>query len=169
MTLKHLQALFLLCIGSICSAENFSGKVISITDGDTITVLDQQEQTVQKIRLAGIDAPERNQAFGQRSKQSLSELVFGKFVKVETKKKDRHGRHVGKILLEGQDICLEQIRRGMAMFYRQYQGELSLEDRGRYGLAEVEARDSRRGLWADTEAVPPWDFRRSNNDPRQTN
>lgn len=168
-TLKLLQAIALLCIASVCSAENFSGKVIGVTDGDTITVIDQQDQTIQKIRLAGIDAPERNQAFGQRSKQSLSELVFGKIVKVETNKKDRYGRHVGKILLDGQDICLEQIRRGMAMFYRQYQRELVLADRERYEQVEEEAKETRRGLWVEASATPPWEFRRSSSTPSQSN
>lgn len=156
--MRIVLTLVLLCLASICSAENFTGKVVGITDGDTITVLNE-ENSMQKIRLAGIDAPENDQAFGRRSKQSLSDLIFGKVVTVETKKRDRYKRHVGKILLDGQDVNLEQIRRGMAWFYRQYARELSSDDRQSYDQAETKARDHHKGLWADRTPVPPWEYR----------
>lgn len=158
MRLKVVISLAFLCLGSICNAESFTGKVVGITDGDTITVLDN-ENSIQKVRLAGIDAPEHDQAFGRRSKQSLGDLIFGKVVAVETKKLDRYKRHVGKILLDGQDINLEQVRRGMAWFYRQYERELTGTDRQIYDQAETEARDTRKGLWSDRNPVPPWVFR----------
>jgi endonuclease YncB( thermonuclease family) len=143
-----------------CQAEVISGKVVGVADGDTITVLDSSK-TQHKIRLAGIDAPERNQAFGERSRESLANLVAGKTVIVETTKRDRYGRSVGKVLLDGEDINLAQIQRGMGWFYRHYQEEQTADDRFRYDTAETEARQARRGLWSDRSPVPPWDFRRN--------
>lgn len=157
--MRFVLTLFLLCLATICNAKDFTGKVVGITDGDTITVLDD-ENSIQKVRVAGIDAPEKNQAFGQRSKQSLSELVFSKVVTVQTNKRDRYERHVGKILLDGQDINLEQVRRGMAWHYKAYEQEQSPEDRRKYADAEDKARKARIGLWRDAAPVPPWKFRR---------
>lgn len=141
-------------------AELISGRVVRVTDGDTIVVLDA-DKVQHKIRLAGIDAPEKSQAFGQRSRESMAELVANRTVIVDTKKRDHHGRQIGKVLVNGQDINVEQIRRGLAWFYRQYQRELSAADRQIYDRAESEAKDFRRGLWADKDPVAPWDFRAS--------
>lgn len=140
-------------------ADLISGRVVRVADGDTITVLDA-EKVQYKIRLAGIDAPEKSQAYGERSRESLAELVANRTVTVETKKKDRYGRHVGKVLVNGRDVNIEQIRRGQAWFYRQYERELSDVDRQSYDQAEAEAKDFRRGLWADERPVPPWEFRK---------
>src|SRR5215510_13974249 len=104
--------------------QTITGKVVGVSDGDTIRVLDAGNQQ-HKVRLDGIDAPESNQDFGGLSKQSLSDLVFGKTVTVTSGKKDRYGRTVGKVSLDGRDITLEQINRGMAWFYRAYAKELS--------------------------------------------
>ncbi len=87
--------------------------VVHVADGDTITVLDAGK-VQHKVRLAGIDAPEKAQPFGQRSRESLADLVAGRTVIVETHKKDRYGRYVGKVILNSRDVNLEQIRRGMA-------------------------------------------------------
>lgn len=127
-------------------------------DGDTLTILDSSNTQI-KIRLAGIDAPEKAQAYGQKSKESLSDLVFGKTVKVETAKKDRYGRTIGMILVDNQDMNLEQIKRGLAWHYKAYAKEQSKEDASSYAEAENAARSSRRSLWADEQPVPPWDFR----------
>ena len=135
------------------------GKVVGVSDGDTITVLDASNKQ-HKIRLDGIDAPESNQDFGSRAKQSLSDLVFGKTVTVTSRKNDRYGRVLGKVTLDGKDINLEQINRGMAWFYTHYAAELNREDATAYGKAEAQARYEKRGLWADASPVPPWDFRR---------
>jgi endonuclease YncB( thermonuclease family) len=136
----------------------FSGRVVSVEDGDTIIILDAANQTY-KIRLQGIDAPEGRQAFGNRSRQNLSDEVFGKEVTIEWSKQDRYGRLVGKVLLDGRDVCLEQVRAGMAWHYKYYQEEQSPEDRKLYANAEVEARATRRGLWTDANPITPWDFR----------
>lgn len=135
------------------------GKVIRVADGDTITVLDGSK-TQHKIRLSGIDAPEKGQAFGQVSKQSLIEQVAEQDVTVEWSKSDKYGRKVGKVLLDGQDINLEQIRCGLAWHYKQYEREQSPADRQTYAAAEDAARSAQVGLWRDAAPVPPWEFRR---------
>lgn len=109
--MKLLFTLALL-LGFFCQAGTIEGRVVGVTDGDTVTVLDA-EKLQHKIRLSGIDAPEKMQPFGQRSKESLSDLVFDKIVMVDTDKKDRYGREVGKILVNGVDANLVQVTRGV--------------------------------------------------------
>ena len=133
-------------------------KVVKVTDGDTVHVLDQSK-TKHKIRLGGIDAPEKKQAFGNKSKQNLSSLIAGKSVEVEYNKRDRYGRIVGKLIKDGQDINLLQIKHGYAWHYKYYQKDQSKLDRVLYSSAEVEARGKTIGLWI-APAMPPWDFRR---------
>lgn len=140
-------------------AEVLNGRVVGITDGDTITVLDNTN-TQHKIRLGGIDAPEKRQAFGNVSKKSLSDMVFNQQVNIEWHKEDRYGRKVGKVLIEEKDINLEQIKRGMAWFYKKYKGELVQEDRIAYVQAQQEAEANQIGLWGDSTPTPPWDFRK---------
>ncbi|HKU74085.1 MAG TPA: thermonuclease family protein [Pyrinomonadaceae bacterium] len=137
----------------------FSGRVVGIDDGDSIIVLDVDNRS-HKIRLQGIDAPEGGQAFGDRSRQSLSDLVFSKDITIEWFKRERYGRLVGKVLVDGRDVCLDQIKAGMAWHYKYFQSEQTAEDRRLYADAEVEARASRVGLWADANPIPPWNFRR---------
>jgi len=107
----------LLALACTANAETITGRVVGVADGDTITVLDG-DKVQHKIRLSGIDAPEKKQAFGNRSKESLSALAFDKTVDVETSKRDRYGRQIGKVLVNGQDVNLVQVERGMAWFYR---------------------------------------------------
>lgn len=142
----------------VASASELQGRVVGVSDGDTITVLDAKNRQ-HKVRLAGIDAPEKSQAFGQASKKNLSELVFGEAVVVEWQKLDRYGRVVGKVSLEGFDVCLEQIRKGMAWHYKKYAGDQSAGDRQTYAAVEVEAREARLGLWIYESPEPPWDYR----------
>jgi endonuclease YncB( thermonuclease family) len=109
--------LFLVLCLSICvQAAELRGRVVAVADGDTVTVLDSERHQY-KVRLAGIDAPEKAQAFGQASKTSLSDQIFGREVMVTWDKRDRYGRIIGKISVDHQDVCLEQIRRGMAWHY----------------------------------------------------
>ena len=160
--LRHAFLAFLLAALTIAAAaaSPLTGRVVGVSDGDTVTVLDANKRT-HKIRLLGIDSPEKSQAFGERAKQSLSELVFQKQVTVEGGKPDRYGRELGKILLDGQDINLEQIRRGMAWHYKQYARDQAPEDRQAYADAETTARQQRLGLWQDSQPVPPWSYRRA--------
>jgi endonuclease YncB( thermonuclease family) len=139
-------------------SEIIKGKVVGVSDGDTVTVLDSAKVQY-KIRLTGIDAPEKAQAYGQVSKKSLSDLVFNKDVEISWEKRDRYQRILGKVLLDKQDICLEQVKRGMAWHYKQYQRDQSLEDRTVYDLAEKKAREAKLGLWADDAPVEPSQFR----------
>jgi endonuclease YncB( thermonuclease family) len=140
-------------------AATLEGRVVGVHDGDTITVLDDSRQQ-HKIRLAGIDAPESKQAYGSRSKQNLSGLVFNRQVTVEWEKHDRYGRTVGVILLDGRDVNLEQVRAGMAWWYRQYAKDQRPGDRRLYEAAENDARGAKRGLWVDPNPVSPWEWRR---------
>jgi len=147
-----------LVLGNAAVANTLQGRVVGVSDGDTVTVLDA-DNTPHKIRLSGIDAPEKEQAYGQKSKESLSELVFGKSVDVEWRKQDRYGRTVGKIMLGGVDICLEQLKRGMAWHYKQYQQEQTAQDRLIYAESEILARSMGTGLWQDAEPLEPSAFR----------
>lgn len=141
------------------AADILFGRVVGVSDGDTVTVLDDSN-TQWKIRLMGIDAPEKKQAFGNKSKESLSDLVFNRQVEVEYSKKDRYGRTVGKIMVDGIDANLEQIKVGLAWHYKQYQNEQSVQDQAAYAQAEEQARAETRGLWGDAEPTPPWDLRK---------
>ena len=148
-------------------ADNLLGRVVAIADGDTITVLDADLQQ-HKIRLQGIDAPEKAQPFGQRSKENLSLLVFNKEVRVEWEKRDRYRRIVGKVWVQPAscptcpmtlDAGHAQITVGLAWWYRKYAGEQSPQDRGAYEFSEQEARAKRAGLWRDANPIPPWEWR----------
>jgi len=147
-----------LCLVFQVQADTLLGKVIHVADGDTITVLDDTH-TQHKIRLTGIDAPEKRQAFGNVSKQSLADMVAGKPVAVEWVKVDKYGRKLGKVLLAGQDCNLEQVKRGLAWHYKQYQREQLSNDQQIYAAAEIEARAAKLGLWRDADPMPPWEFR----------
>jgi len=158
MKFKSAAAMLVLCLVLQAQAETLLGKVIHVQDGDSITVLDDT-RTQHKIRLTGIDAPERRQAFGSVAKESLAEQVAGQSVAVEWDKVDRYGRKVGKVLLGGLDSNLVQVKRGLAWHYKQYQREQSPTDRQSYAAAEAEAREAKLGLWRDAEPMPPWEFR----------
>ena len=158
MTFKMAAIVLALCLVFQVQADTLLGKVINVADGDTITVLDDTH-TQHKIRLTGIDAPEKRQAFGNVSKQSLADMVAGQPVAVEWVKADRYGRKLGKVLLAGQDANLVQIKRGLAWHYKQYQREQSPPDQQSYAAAEIEARAAKLGLWRDADPMPPWEFR----------
>ncbi|MDW5419162.1 thermonuclease family protein [Iodobacter sp. CM08] len=147
-------AIVIALLTSTCFAETLTGRVIGVHDGDTATLLTADNQTI-KIRLAQIDAPELGgQPYGDRSKQSLSDLIYSKNVTVEIESKDQYKRSVGRILVGGMDANLEQVRRGMAWFYVQYGRDASYRD------AESKAKENKLGLWADSAPTPPWAYRR---------
>lgn len=155
---KIILALFLFHV-TLLNASTLVGQVVGVTDGDTITLLDAS-QTQYKIRLSGIDAPEKKQAFGGASKKSLSDLVYGKVVSVNWDKLDRYGRTVGKVLVNGTDANLAQVKNGYAWFYKKYQNEMVLQDRLDYLHAQEAAEEARVGLWSEEQPTPPWDFRK---------
>lgn len=145
--------LLLLELPLTCFGDVIVGKVVGVSDGDTLTVLDSGNRQY-KIRLSAIDAPEKNQPFGMRSKQVLSSLCFGKEARVAPLKEDRYGRTVADVNCGGRNVNEEQIRGGMAWVYRKY-----AKGYGDLYRLEDEARASRRGLWADSEPIPPWEWR----------
>lgn len=154
-----LASAFLVCLlFGTGYGQTLKGRVVAIADGDTLTVLDGQNQQ-HKIRLNGIDAPESGQEFGQASKRNLSELVFGKDVAVFGSKIDKYERRVGTVLIGSTNANLEQLKAGLAWFYRQYAGDVPEIERAQYEAAEAEAREGKRGLWQQSNPVPPWEFR----------
>jgi micrococcal nuclease len=132
----------------------FLATVIGISNGDTLTVLNKSKQQI-KIRLSEIDAPEQHQPFGTRSKQSLSDLCFGKQAEIIPQVIDRYKRTVAKVKCEGVDANAEQVSRGMAWVYNQY-----VKDQSLFILQNV-AKAEKRGLWADPFPTPPWIYRRT--------
>ena len=135
---------------------DLTGRVVGISDGDTFTVLTADKQQI-KIRLAEIDAPESGQPYGNKSKQVLSGLIFGKDVRVVVQTTDRYGRTVGRPYVGDLDVCAEMVRIGAAWAYREY-----LIDRSLLTL-EADAKADKKGLWGLSEAqnMPPWEWRRS--------
>jgi endonuclease YncB( thermonuclease family) len=160
----------------LCSpvlADTLQGKVFKVADGDTITIVDNSGKK-HRIRLAGIDAPEKDQPYGNVSTLGLNKLVSGRVVTIEYEKRDRYKRIVGKVLVNppGEVFCmaldcvkkvdagLEQVKAGLAWHYKYYQMEQSEEDRTLYSKAELGARIKQLGLWKDEEPLAPWDWRR---------
>lgn len=165
--IRYLVIVSLLVQAGQILADTLEGRVVSVADGDTVTVLDTNNQP-HKIRLQGIDAPEKAQPFGQRSKENLSRLVFKKDVRVEWEKRDRYKRIVGKVWVQPDscptcpmtlDAGHAQITVGLAWWYRKYAGEQSPHDRGAYEFSEQEAKAKRVGLWSQPNPLPPWEWR----------
>jgi endonuclease YncB( thermonuclease family) len=140
--------------------QHLSLRVVGVHDGDTLTGLDESK-TQFKVRLDAIDAPELGQPFGQASKKALSEKVFGKDVVVIAKTKDKYGRTVGHVLVDGRDANLLMLEEGMAWHYKHY------DHNARLARAEEEARAAKKGLWGDREPVPPWEWRKTKRDSRK--
>ena len=153
---RHLLPTFLLPL-LLAFAPAYAGvlaRVVSVHDGDTLTVLIERRQV--KVRLTDIDAPELRQPFGSRSRQSLAELCFGKFASLDVRGHDRYKRTIAQVTCEGHDANAEQVRRGFAWTYTRY----APVDSPLYAM-QNEARSAHRGLWSDPAPVPPWDWRRN--------
>ena len=143
-------------------AQNYEAKVVGITDGDTLTVHDGQHPQI-KIRLSAIDAPESGQAFGQKSKATLSNLCFGKQAVIHSKVTDRYNRTIADVSCEGKDVGAYMVRMGMAWVYDKYaKGYDNL-----YPL-QNEAKAEHRGLWADAEPTSPSEWRQGNKTARNS-
>jgi endonuclease YncB( thermonuclease family) len=154
--MRHAIAIILAAVLATITAHADStvvtGKVVVVKDGDTIAVLvDKQELT---IRLAGIDAPEKKQPYGEKAKLRLSGLAFGKMAVVEITQKDKYGRSIGDIRVDGQWVNRQMVADGLAWHYTAFSKDVDLAD------AEVDAKKNARGLWADKEPVPPWEWRK---------
>lgn len=155
MLRRIIVTAILLAISTFASADTLVGRVVGIADGDTFTLLVEGNRQV-SVRLAEIDAPEGGQPYGNRSRQTLSEHIFGKDVRVEVQTTDRYGRTVGTPYVDDLDVCEEMVRQGAAWVYRQYVRDRSLFE------VENEAREAGRGIWGLTESqrVEPWNWRR---------
>lgn len=157
--MRYLAIIFLtLMTSAVAQAETLQGFITAITDGDTLKLLDASRQE-HKIRISGIDAPERNQPFGSKSTSNLAALAFKKDAVADCPKRDRYGRAVCKVLVNGQDVGLQQVKDGMAWWYVKYAKEQPPEDRETYEQAETWAKLRRLGLWNDKNPTPPWDWR----------
>ncbi len=151
---KCLQIVFFILL--FCSYANsfeLVGKVIKVSDGDTITLL-TDDKVSHKIRLNDIDAPEKKQAFGNKSRDNLASYIAGEIVTVKYKSKDKYGRVLGTIYFEDLDINLQQVKNGYAWVYKQYSKNQI------YYQEEQKARDLKKGLWQDKNPIAPWEFRK---------
>ncbi len=155
-----VNIVFLLCFTLISLptlAQEKTGKVIAVLDGDTIELLDEESKNTVRIRLKGIDAPEKNQPFGQKSKQYLADLCFGKTVGYIVSDIDRYGRKIADVyLLEPHKNQINRIMvaNGMAWHYSIWSTDENLAFLQNY------ARRNKIGLWNDKNPVPPWEFRK---------
>ena len=176
--LISLVAIFfsVLSVFSAFSAEILQGKVIKVIDGDTVTIVDDRGFR-HRIRFSGIDAPEKNQPYGEESTKNLKLLVHNKRVLIEYSKYDRYDRIIGVVLVNQQsdlscqekdcvrkiNVGLELIKNGLAWHYKKYQFEQREKEREDYSDAEINAREKKLGLWADKESMPPWKWRKRRN------
>ena len=151
--LNYLITFLLLFFSALAQAETLEGKVVKIADGDTLTLLTSSNEQV-KVRLAGIDTPERKQPFGNKAKQALANLAFQKQATVEVETTDRYGRTVGAVFVDGLNVNAELVKQGMAWVYRKYNKDMAL-----YGL-ESRAKKEKLGLWLEENPIPPWEWRR---------
>jgi endonuclease YncB( thermonuclease family) len=155
MPSTKLLAFTLLCaLGLNCSSgatDTFTARVVGVGDGDTITVLRNRAEV--RVRIHGIDCPELHQAFGRKAKEFTSRMVFGHDVQVALVTTDKYDRIVGRVSVDGRGLGLELVRAGLAWHFTRYSNDSIL------ATAEREARAARRGLWADDNPVPPWEYR----------
>jgi micrococcal nuclease len=136
-------------------------RVVRVLDGDTIEIIDDKEQTT-RIRLEGIDAPEKSQPFGQKSKDYLSSWVASKYVSIKVKEKDKYGRTIATVYLPGDStmsVNQRMVEAGFAWHYKQYSDDPTLM------ALELSARKRKIGLWADPNPEAPWEFRKKKKSP----
>ncbi|HEV7333729.1 MAG TPA: thermonuclease family protein [Flavisolibacter sp.] len=147
-------------VGNSSSIEKTDGKVVAISDGDTFRLLTDEKQTV-RVRLHGIDAPEKGQDYSTQAREVLSELVFGKEVRLEQKDKDRYGRIVAVVYSNGVNVNEELLRRGMVWHYKEY------DKTPAWTQLEQKARKNKAGLWRQPNPTPPWEFRKEKRSARE--
>lgn len=157
--MRTVVALAIVALG-LAPPADLTGKVVGVSDGDTLTVL-TPERTQVRVRLHGIDAPESGQDFGSRAKQAASDLAFGKQVTVQVRDTDRYGRTVGEVILDdGRSLNREMVREGLAWHYVKFapkDAELA--------RLQADAKEAGRGLWSQPNPVPPWDWRNGSGVP----
>ena len=150
--------LLLLLIAARVPAEMLTGRIVGVSDGDTLTLLDA-EHVSHKIRIAGIDAPEKKQPFGEKAKINLSTLAYNRTAEADCRKTDRYRRKVCVVFVGHKDVGLEQIKVGMAWWYQQYSREQTHQERSDYEQAQSLAKRHRYGLWSGPNPTPPWEWR----------
>lgn len=146
--------LVFITLGMMVNAQSFQVKVVKISDGDTFTAINRDNLQI-KFRIYGIDAPEKKQAFGTKSREYLSSLIFGKVVTVDVQSQDSWGRYITYVYTDDKkDVSLEMLKAGMAWHFFEYDDTLEYQE------AEVNSRIRKIGLWADPQRTAPWDFRK---------
>ncbi|MEO8040227.1 MAG: thermonuclease family protein [Betaproteobacteria bacterium] len=161
----HALLIVALCLAAanVRAQQSVQARVISVTDGDTLTAVTAKKKRI-KIRLAGIDAPEKRQPFGKAAKAALSHRVIGRDVTLDIRKVVRNGPLVAKVQFDGRDVNLELLQLGLAWWYQTYADEQTVEDQADYAAAEQSARESSVGLWMDFAPDPPWEWRKENTE-----
>lgn len=153
--MRKFVLIWMLFFSLVVYSAEIIGQVVGVSDGDTITVLDDMDKGRFRIRLAKIDAPEKKQAFGSQSKQYLSALIFGKKVSIRFKNIDNYGRILGIVYLDGAEINLKMVQDGLAWHYSHYDKSPA------YIEAQKQARLAKKGLWSQPNPVNPFEFRKS--------
>lgn len=151
---RNLLAAIALLLVAVMHGEELVGRVISVADGDTMSLLNAEGEK-QTVRFWGIDSPEKDQAMGRKAGAYLSSLILRKNVRVEVKGKDQYGRKIGKVYIGETYVNLEMVKQGFAWYYHQY----APHDRD-LAAAQAEAAKARLGLWADEQPMPPWEYRK---------
>lgn len=159
-----LAALGMLLGGSV-AADSFEGRAVRVLDGDTLVVVVADAgggKREEKVRLVGVDCPERGQAWGSRARQALADLTFGQVVRIDWEARDRYGRVLGKVAVgeTTPDVGLALIADGHCWWFSRYRADQAARDRREYSEAQTQARREGRGLWSQPDPVPPWEWRR---------
>jgi endonuclease YncB( thermonuclease family) len=164
--IRSFLSAVLLLWAALAAGESFTGKVVNVSDGDTVTVLDSDNKRI-RVRINGIDAPEKGrkpvpgQPYGDKARLNMVELAKGKTATVVWHKQDKYGRLVGRVDVDGVDVGLEQLRAGLAWVYVDYIDEVPEPHRAAYLSAEKEARAAGAGLWGVGTPMPPWEWRKA--------
>jgi micrococcal nuclease len=157
----HYLLILLFLFGSLsCKEEIFFGKAVKISDGDTFTILTSEKKQI-KIRLYGIDAPEKGQDFGNVAKEYLGQLLKDQVVTIRSKGRDQYGRTIGIATIGSKNVNEELLKAGLVWHFKEY------DKNPDWNLLEVKAREQRKGLWSHTTPIPPWDFRKSRKQKKQ--
>jgi micrococcal nuclease len=157
----HYLLILLFLFGSLsCKEEILLGKAVKVSDGDTFTILTSDKKQI-KIRLYGIDAPEKGQDFGNVAKEYLGQLLKDQVVTIKSKGRDRYGRTVGIATVGSKNINEELLKAGLVWHFKDY------DTNPNWNLLEVRAREQKKGLWSHTKPIPPWDFRKSRKQKKQ--
>jgi endonuclease YncB( thermonuclease family) len=161
-----MAATVILIFSPLIAAEpNLVGKVVEVIDGDSVTIIDADSK-LRRVRLSGIDAPEKGQQFSQRSRRHLMELTYGKLVSAACPKVDRYRREVCTVWVDGQDVSLALLNAGLVWHFKRYAHEQPETDRETYAKAEDAARVRRLGLWQEEHPLAPWEWRQTTRGPR---